>query len=385
MQEDIRDTVIFREVESLHKEVRQPGTGQISDAAEVHAAPDGRNAVFAGVMMEALEGAPLSRICRVDLASGDIRVLTFGPNTDRLPKYSPASRHVAFLSDRQKEGDFQLYLLDTVTGVARSTPSVEGWVEYLHWSPDGKRILLGVAGHGADISGGQGAITSKPIAGDVPSWIPKVQAGDESHRWRRAWVYELDADRVRPVSSADINIWEAVWCGNDTLAAIVSLGAGEGLWYYARLSLIGIEARNSREIYVPRTQLGWPAASPSGERLAVVEATCSDRWIVAGDLWLIDTASGNMRKVDSRGVDATYTEWRSERHLLLAGHRDFETVISIYDTMSNTLTEVWCTADVTTGGRYITVSGLNEPGDCVMVGESFVRAPEIAVILSGTY
>jgi len=42
---------------------------------------------------------------------------------------------------------------------------VEGWVEYLHWSPDGQRILLGVAGHGADVAGGQGAVTSKRRGG----------------------------------------------------------------------------------------------------------------------------------------------------------------------------------------------------------------------------
>src|SRR5207302_4022973 len=134
----------------------------------------------------------------------------------------PDGRHIAFLSDRQKEGDFQVYLLDPITGAARPTPAVAGWVEYLHWSPDGKRILLGVAGHGADISGGQGAVTSKQVAGDAPSWMPAMGTGDESYRWRRAWVYEVDTERVRQVSVAHDNIWEAAWCGNEALAAVVS-------------------------------------------------------------------------------------------------------------------------------------------------------------------
>src|SRR5205807_1686910 len=97
-----------------------------------------------------LEGSPPTRICLTQLATGETRVLTFGPNSDRSPKFSPDGRHIAFLSDRLKAGDFQLYLLDPVGGAARPGPVVEGWVEYLHWSPDGKRILLGVAGHGAD-------------------------------------------------------------------------------------------------------------------------------------------------------------------------------------------------------------------------------------------
>src|SRR6185312_15503886 len=121
----------------------------------------GRQVVFTASLFDRLDGLAVTRIGQVDLGSGELRILTDGPNTDRLPKYSPDGRLVAFLSDRGRVGDFQLFFLDTVTGATRPAASVEGWVEYFHWSPDGTRILLGVAGHGADISGGQGAITSR--------------------------------------------------------------------------------------------------------------------------------------------------------------------------------------------------------------------------------
>jgi len=385
MQKDLRESPLYREAEALYKSLRQPGTGQISDAAEVHASPDGRQAVFAGALLDTLNGTPTTRICLTDLSLGDTRVLTFGPNTDRLPKFSPDGQHVAFLSDRHKAGDFRLYLLDPVSGAVRATPPVEGWVEYLHWSPDGKQIVLGVAGHGADISGGQGAVSSKQASDALPSWMPSVESGDESYRWRRAWVYTLAANSVRQVSAADSNIWEAVWCGNEALAAVVSPGPGEGLWYTARLALIELKTGKSREVYTPQDQLGWPGGSPSGKHLAVVEAVCSDRWIVAGDLRLIDTASGRVERINTRGVDITHTEWRSDRQLLLGGHRGFETVVGLYDVVSKTFTEGWSSDDISVGGRYITVSGFNEAGDCVLVGESFTRAPELAVIKKGRY
>jgi dipeptidyl aminopeptidase/acylaminoacyl peptidase len=385
LQKDIRETAQYVEAEAVYNTARQPGTGQISDAAEVHVSPDGKHAAFAGALMDTLEGAPPTRICDVDLTSGATRVLTFGPNVDRLPKFSPDGRHIAFLSDRHKLGDFQLYLLDPVSGAVRPTPRPEGWVEYLHWSPDGKRILVGVAGHGADISSGQGGVSSKGIAGDLPSWIPAVGTGDESYRWRRAWVYELATDRVRQVSKVDLNIWEAVWCGNEALAAVASPGPGEGLWYTARLYIVEMETGHSREVYTPQDQLGWPAVSPSGKYVAIVEALCSDRWLVAGDLRLIEVTSGKVNRVDTRGVDIAYTEWRSDRQLLLAGHRGFETVVGLCDAPRGTFTEVWASRDLTTAGYYATVSGFNEKGDCVLVGESFVRAPEIAVIRRGEY
>ena len=222
MSRDMRETRLYQEAEALYAAFRRPGTGLITDATEANAASDGMQAVFTGSIVEFLHGVPPTRICHIDLRSGATRVLTFGPNTDRLPKYSPDDKRVAFLSDRARAGDFQLFLLDPVSGAARATPRVNGWVEYLHWSPDGSRILLGVAGHGADITGPQGAVTSRQESQDLPSWMPTVESVGESYRWRRVWIYEVASDRVRQVFGADVNVWEAVWCGNESIAAVVS-------------------------------------------------------------------------------------------------------------------------------------------------------------------
>jgi len=120
MQGDIRSTALYREAEGLYRASRQPGSGLISDAAEVSA--HGSRAVFTGTLVETLSGTPTTRIVLTDLISGDTRVLTFGPQVDRLPKFSPDGRCVAFLSDRRESGDFQLYLLDPISGAARATP-----------------------------------------------------------------------------------------------------------------------------------------------------------------------------------------------------------------------------------------------------------------------
>jgi dipeptidyl aminopeptidase/acylaminoacyl peptidase len=385
MNTDLRETSLFDEAKALYTAAGQPGTGRISDAAEASVSRDGERVVFSGTLTDALEGTPKARICLTDLASGDMRVLTFGPNSDRSPKFSPDGRHVAFLSDRVKGGDFQLYLLDPVSGAASAAPCVDGWVEYLHWSPDGSRILLGVAGHGADISGGQGAVASKQADPGLPSWMPDVQSGDETFRWRRAFVYDLASGSMSQASPEGLNIWEAAWCGRDAIAAVASPGPSEGLWYSAGLHVIDIDGGESREVYQPDDQLGWPACSPSGKWIAVAEAICSDRWIVAGDLRIIDAQGGEVRKVDTGNIDVTYTEWRSDDTLLFAGHRGFETVVALYHAGSGTCAEVWASEAVSTGGRYIQLSGFGDHGDCVMIGETFTTAPEIAVIRDGAY
>jgi dipeptidyl aminopeptidase/acylaminoacyl peptidase len=382
VQRDIRETQLYRETESLYRAFRRPGSGLITDAAEISA--QGTRAVFTGTLIDSGNEAA-SRVCLTELTNGATRVLTFGPNTDRLPKLSPDGRQVAFLSDRGKAGDFQLYLLDAETGECRPTPPVDGWVEYIHWSPNGRRILLGVAGHGADLSGAQGAATTKTAVQDLPAWLPTVDTGEELYRWRRAWVYDLEENRVSQFSPAHSNIWEAAWCGNDAITAVVSPGPGEGLWYTAHLVVIETESGASHDIYRPQDQLGWPSSSPSGRHIAVVEALCSDRWLVAGELRLIDRQSREVRKVATGGIDVTHTEWRSDRHLLLAGHRGFETVLALYDVQAGKLEEIWQSEEITTSGFYTTLAGFGEPGDCALVGEGFKRAPEIAVIRRGKY
>ena len=385
MQKDIRATPQFQEAERLYRTLRQPGNEQINDAADINLSPDGRRAAFTGTFIDQLEGPASSRILEIDLQTAQVRVLTLGSHTDHLPQYSPDQQHIAFLSDRHRPGDFQLYLLELPTGTVRPGPFVEGWAESLQWSPDGKRILLGVAGHGADIAGVQGAVTSPSAAAETPPWMPEVQTGDEQNRWRSAWVFELETHRVRRISRADQNVWETSWCGNEALTAVTSTGPAEGHWYSATLHVIRLDTGESRQIYAPRDQLGWPSASPSGQQVAIVEAICSDRCFVAGDLRIIDTPSGQVRQIDTHGIDITYTEWRSERRLLLAGHRGFETVTALYDTSSQTLTEVWASEELSTASIYATVTGLRDTGDCALVAEGFGRPPEIGIIEQGQY
>src|SRR4030088_3449947 len=84
---DLRETVLYQEAERLCHTLRHVGTGLISDAADV--STNGNHAVFAGTLVAALTGSPPTRICTTESSTGDTRVLTFGPNVDRLPKFSP--------------------------------------------------------------------------------------------------------------------------------------------------------------------------------------------------------------------------------------------------------------------------------------------------------
>ncbi len=196
MSRDIRSTSLYGEVEDWFHRLRRPGTGQLSDAAEIHVALDAKTAVFAGTIVDQLEGTPPTRICLHESRERRHARSHLRPQRRSAAEVFPDGTRIAFLSDRHGAGDFQLYLVDSLTGAVRTTCRVEGRVEYFHWSPDGTRILLAVAGHGADIAAGHGAIASQVREERATSWLPQVETGEEAHRWRSVWVYECSTNRV---------------------------------------------------------------------------------------------------------------------------------------------------------------------------------------------
>jgi len=250
MDRDLRETPLYREIEEHFRRAYEPAFGRISGAMDPAPSPDGRTVAFTGAKLERLEGTPETRICLVDLGSGDLREITNGPHHDRLPRWSPDGTRLAFLSDRAEAGRFRPYLLATGTvGEAAPAPEIEGTVEYLAWSPDGSHVLLGVAGLGADKAGAEGSGTTV-AGGETPDWIPDVEGVDDEADRRRVDVWDVDEGTVRTVSPGELNTWEAVWCGPSTIAAIVSHGAGEETWYGSWLVAIDTATGEARELYL---------------------------------------------------------------------------------------------------------------------------------------
>jgi len=380
VQRDLRTTPLYQEIERHFLRIHEPAFGKTSWAFDAQASPDGTRIAFTGSRWDKLEGTPNTRICVADVASGTFQEATAGPHDDRSPRWSPDSSRLAFLSDRAERHRTQLYLLEAGRmGEAVATPVVDHVVEYLSWSPDGERILLGVAGAGADLAGveGSGRAGREDQAG-APPWLPTVDSTEATERWRRAWVYDVNARRVDPASREGLNVWEAAWCGQEDFSAIGSEGPAEDLWYVAVLALIDADTGKERVLYRSEHQLGLPAGSPSGGRLAVLEALCSDRWVVAGDIVLVDPATGAPTRVDTNGVDVTHQAWRDDDHLAYVGIRGLDTVFGEYDAATGAATDLWVTTE-SCGDLYPTFS-VAGPDALATVVQGYERFAEVTLL-----
>jgi len=340
MEPDIRETPLFREVEAFYRAAMEPGFGELTTLDQPEPSPDGSQVAFVGYTLADLDGHPLGRICLAAADGSGWRRITNGPNDDTEPRWSPDGATLTFRSDRAAKGRFQLYALrGGPPGEAEQVVSVPGVVEHHRWSADGRRILLIVAGEAAEQADALGSGTLA-AATDRPAWLPEVESVDAEDDWRSLWIADVAAGEARRISRDGLNVWEATWLGEDRAAAIVSEAPGEGAWYSSPLAVIDLASGQERVLRTSDVQLGYAEGSPDGDAIAVIEAVCSDRYLVAGDLLLIDPASGDARPVEGIAGDALWHRW--DGHTLVASSLDgLEAVVSDVDVATATGTERW--------------------------------------------
>lgn len=385
MQQDIRNKPLFGNVEQYFRAIHAPGENTPTDAADACIEPSGRRIALTGTLFNDLDSAPVTRICIIEVDSGNLRQLPCPANNDRLPRWSPDGDKLAFLSDRAAAGNNRLYLAQSDNlHSAAETPEIDGFVEYLQWSPDGSKILLGVAGFGADLAGYQGGAKIPAKKSKLPEWIPQIDTGDAENLWRSISIHDIKTGHTRKISAHGLNYWEACWLGSDGFLCVVTDSHSEGSWYQAELRRFGLDGSDGGVVFSPQDQIGLPAASPSGAYACITEAVCSDRGIVCGTLKLIDVARGEVSVIDTDGVEVTAAIWRNDNSLVYAGHRGFETVVAEYLIANGNITTHWCGADRTFGAWYPSVWPSPNSG-AVAVGEAYDVAPEIVSLKEGDY
>ena len=176
MRKDLRESAEYGAVGEHVRRLHEPAFGKPHHVTDLVAMPDASRIVVTGSVYDELDGLP--RTALYEVRDGALRVLTSGGGSAKAARLAPDGSALAFLSDRAKAEVFQLYLLaDGQFGEAQAAPAVPGTVEYLAWSPDGTRVLLGVAGPGAEMADAQGSGTVGAGGSELPSWYPQVEAG----------------------------------------------------------------------------------------------------------------------------------------------------------------------------------------------------------------
>lgn len=378
MRPDLRETDEYAAVAEHVRWLYEPGFGRPHALAEPDITLDGSRVVVTGSVFDELVGTPRTALYSVQ--DGELVPMTAALGSARCGRFAPDGRTLAFLSDRAAAGAFQLFLLDRDRlGEAVPAPAVPGTVEYVHWSPDGRRVLLGVAGLGTDMLGYRGAGTERADGAGSPSWLPDVEDSLDESAWRTLWLYSLDTGELSQLSPEGLNCWEAGWCGPDAVLAITCNRPVEDDWYKSVLTMIDVTTGTTRLLLRSDVQLGWPSGSPDGRQAAVVQAICSDRGLVAGDVTVVDVATSGVSVLATASVDVTHLQWLGATRLGFVGLRHLDSVGGIVDLTTGAVTEVFST-DLSCGGGYNPDGAFTADGHVAVVRSGYHVPPQVALL-----
>ena len=336
----------------------------VADALDLDVSPDGRSIAFTAVVRTVGAPDPVHQAAVVDLATGTLTRQDRG----RKPRWTPDGARLAWLGDDWVE---------TVRHDSRSQVvgrfRLPGTPEYLEWRPDSGALLVGLAEHGAERSDVDG---SGRLPGGRPAG-PVVSAGGDRSPGRALWLLAPDAGAPAQVSPVDRTIWQAAWAGPSAIVCVVSEGTTESAWYEAELALLDPRTGALRTLLSPGTQIGLPAANPSGTLASAVVGAMSDRGLYGGDLVVLRAADGEVTAVETGGVDVTCARWESEDTVVFAGLRGLDTVIGRFS-VAAARTEVLGESEGTCGGLLpeVAVGG----GVVACTTHSYREAPALSVL-----
>jgi dipeptidyl aminopeptidase/acylaminoacyl peptidase len=313
--------------------------------ADVQISPDGALVAFvAGEQFKADSARAKSQIWVVPTNGGEARPFTGGPRTDNTPRWSPDGRTLAFLSDRLEDGRQQIYLLNRaspwpkgrpssgVTGEARRLTDLQGEINELEWSPDGRQLAFLLTD--PDTEEEQRRKHAKDDAIEV----------ERNHKWRRVWTVDVVSGVTRQITSGDAQIWEFSWAPDGGFALLIGLEPYEWSWFVARLARVGAAGGVPETIYsVPEKQFASSRVSPDGAQLAFLSCIWSDRGINGGDVFVMPFAGGAPRNLtEGYGGSIWWIQWSADGAALdYIAYEDGEATIGRIDVATSARITRW--------------------------------------------
>lgn len=344
--------------------MRQPSDVQLTD--------DGSRIAFvaAGVVRDR-DGGGEARIWSGPV-DGEVRQVTRGPGSDRIPRFSPDGSRLAFTSDRDDPGRASLFVLSPGLE-AFPIGEVPGSIEDIRWQPGGEEIVVLAADAGSDTAGIEGSTVIGPgEAGD-----PEVRRPLTA--WRRLYRVDLATGRTDEIGPGEgLTVWEFS-LHDDRAIAVVSEDPTEGGWYHGWIAAIDLKSHEVTRLHEPRLQAECPRVSPDGLWLAWTENHCSDRTTVAGTLTVRALDGGEVLEL-ATDADVTKFEWVDNSRLRVCGPRGLRAYVGTVSLATGELTELF-SGQVRLGTLHqVCVTATADASLFAAVHEAPGVPPEVAVL-----
>jgi dipeptidyl aminopeptidase/acylaminoacyl peptidase len=258
------------------------------------------------------------------------------PASEDTIAWSPDSKHLAFLSDVEGDGQSNFYVVNVDGGTARKLTSLKGFLAEPAWSPDEKTLAFLFTEN------------APRAAGPLMPMVPETGVIDQKVYEQRLTLVDLASGKVRPLSPSDMYVYQYDWSPDGkTFAAIAAHGAGDANWYVAELYTLNAQSGELKPVYKPSLQIAVPRWSPDGKSIAFIHGLMSDEGSIGGDIFTVSATGGNARNV-TPGIAASpsWLYWESPGRMLFTEYVDGQSGISRVDLSSGKISPLWIGPDL---------------------------------------
>ena len=294
--------------------------------------PDGERIAYTVSTADLLKDKHVTDIWITNWRDGSEQQLTFTPDSETDPRWSPDGRRLMFLSSRRDDKDHsQLWVLSMAGGEAEKITSLPGSVEDYAISPDGQRVALVVSDPDDDKPLVESAKTDKPIVIDR-FYFKEDITGYLGKSRQHLYLLDLRTRAVQALTTGTYNEAKPSWSPDGRTLAFVSKRSPDpdrddlfGLYLIAPVA--GAETRLLTTYQGEGQDTDWastPQWSPDGQRIAYV-AGGDPRllYYAVHGLAVVDVASGQVRLL-TKGLDRNVDQphWSSDGKSLFGVFED---------------------------------------------------------------
>jgi len=372
----VPDSVVRGQDRPLAEPASDPvleGLAKAHGFRETTISPDGKRVAWVE-SLQGKDGTPSSHsaIFVANLGDSEAKTLRIsagdGDCAEHSPAWSPDSERLAFLSDRAKEGQLQLYVARAAGGEAKRLTNLTGFLADPRWSSDGKRL---------------GVLFTENAPRDAgplqPATIETGEVGETTY-YQRLALCDPEAGKVRQVSPADLYVYEYDWSPDGKQCALCAAhGSGDNNWYLAKLYVLTLASEEIKLLLDPRMQIAVPRWSPDGKTIAFIGGLMSDEGATGGDIYTVP-ASGGMPRNLTPDLDssASWLAWQpSSKEIIFSEHIDGGCGIAQAD-MDGRFKHLWKGAEAITGeGGSFAASASRDGQTFALIRQSYQQPPEV--------
>jgi dipeptidyl aminopeptidase/acylaminoacyl peptidase len=278
------------------------------------------------------EWKTVSQVWVVMTVGGNARQYTRGEKSATAPDWSPDGSMIAFLSDREKDGERQVWMMLADGGEAWQVTTHKGGVTGFKFSPDGKQLLL------------TGTDQPSKDEEDRKKVKDDTMVIDRDIKMAHLWLWNIEKKDEKRLTEGNFTVSDPQWSPDGTRITYTTRptpkaddGSLSDVWM---MTIAGGEKKKIEETPASSDTARW---SPDGKWIAYTGNTDPEGGVSTTYLYLVPAAGGDPRQVTAKSdLNVGTPVWTRDGRAIYFSTNVLEAIeVFKVDVASGAVAQVW--------------------------------------------